>query len=376
VSDELGNPASWPGAAVPTLDFDSRRLPELPSGSGSTNRDDPTARDYSQLQRTRAQVDYAIALLKLYAPDSSALAAHLYAVEGYSEIFLAEVYCSGIPLSTIDFDADYTFKPGSSTDEVLLNAVALFDSALSLAGDSVRFVHLANMGRARSLLNLGRFADAAAAAAEVPDGYQYAVSFNSVVANAAFNFARLFDWSAAFTVSDREGMNGMDFRTSSDPRTRVTARGTHPTSGQTIWHPNKYNVNGATPIVLADWIEARLIESEAALQTGDITNWLGNLNHLRQLAITPALADLSDPGTPETRVDLLFRERAFWLFLTGHRQGDLRRLIRQYGRTQESVYPSGSYSGAFSYGFDVTVPVPLREREINLMYGGCLDRGA
>jgi len=44
------------------------------------------------------------------------------------------------------------------------------------------------------------------------------------------------------------------------------------------------------------------------------------------------LAALTDPGTAEARVDLLFRERAFWFFLTGHRQGDLRRLIRQYGR--------------------------------------------
>ena len=40
------------------------------------------------------------------------------------------------------------------------------------------------------------------------------------------------------------------------------------------------------------------------------------------------LGPLQDPGTPDGRVDLLFHERAFWLYLTGHRQGDLRRLIR------------------------------------------------
>jgi hypothetical protein len=373
LSDELGNPAIALGAAVPTLDVDSRHLPELPSGAGSSNSD-PSP--YSLLQRTRAQAAHAIALLKLYAPDSSALAAHLYAVEGYSEIFIAELFCSGIPLSTIDFDGDYTFKPGSSTDDVLLNASALFDSALSLAGDSVRFVHLAHMGRARSLLNLGQFAEAAAAAAQVPDGYQYAVSFNAVVANDAFNFARLANWSAAVTVSDREGVNGLDFRTSNDPRTRVTARGTHAASGQTIWHPNKYNINGASPIVLADWIEARLIQAEGALQMGDVAGWLGFLNRLRQTAITPALTNLTDPGSSDTRVDMLFRERAFWLFLTGHRQGDMRRLIRQYGRTQETVYPVGSYSGGFSYGSDITLPLPVTERDNNPMYDGCLDRGA
>jgi len=35
-----------------------------------------------------------------------------------------------------------------------------------------------------------------------------------------------------------------------------------------------------------------------------------------------------DPGTQVGREDLLFRERAFWLFATGHRLGDLRRLAR------------------------------------------------
>ena len=36
-----------------------------------------------------------------------------------------------------------------------------------------------------------------------------------------------------------------------------------------------------------------------------------------------------DPGDAVGRENLLFRERAFWLFLTGHRMGDLRRLISQ-----------------------------------------------
>jgi len=39
----------------------------------------------------------------------------------------------------------------------------------------------------------------------------------------------------------------------------------------------------------------------------------------------------------------MFRERAFWMYLTGHRLGDLRRLVRQYGRGEESVYPTGAY---------------------------------
>src|SRR5690606_40849192 len=40
----------------------------------------------------------------------------------------------------------------------------------------------------------------------------------------------------------------------------------------------------------------------------------------------PGLPPLEDPGTDEARVDLLFQERAYWLFLTGRRHADMRRL--------------------------------------------------
>ena len=107
---------------------------------------------------------------------------------------------------------------------------------------------------------------------------------------------------------------------------------------------------------MADWIEARLFQAEAALQSlpndtaSQGTGWLGILNHLRETAISPALTDTTDVGSLDARVNLLFRERAFWLFLTGHRQGDMRRLIRQYQRDEGAVYPVGPYdagSGSF-----------------------------
>ena len=37
----------------------------------------------------------------------------------------------------------------------------------------------------------------------------------------------------------------------------------------------------------------------------------------------------------------MFRERAFWLYLSGHRLGDLRRMVRQYGRSADAVFPGG-----------------------------------
>lgn len=380
---------------------------------------------YSGLQKVRGQASQAIGLLTSYLPEDPWRAGHLYALQGYAELFLAELYCSGIPLSTLDYGGDFTYRPGSTTDEVLAHAAALFDIALASAGDSARFVHLAQVGRARALMGAGAYAAAAAAVASVPDGYRYDVFYTDAIgvdsAAQDRNFARLsFGGSAqpwSFTVPDREGFNGMDWRSSDDPRTRADSVGTN--TSRPIHYPNKYNTLGSSPIVLASGVEARLIEAEAALQANpDDGQWLAKLNALRtngtfevidSQAVTDTtvdstttppdttidttswtydtlwhagsggvdgLAPLEDPGMADGRVDLLFRERAFWLFLTGQRQGDLRRLIRQYGRTQDAVYPVGLHPfEGLPYGPDVTLPVPETEF-LNPLYTGCISRGA
>jgi hypothetical protein len=72
----------------------------------------------------------------------------------------------------------------------------------------------------------------------------------------------------------------------------------------------------------------------------------------------------------------MFSERAFWFFATGHRLGDLRRLVRQYGRAAESVFPTGAYFKGGTYGPDVNLPIPFDELNNPLAQSGCLDREA
>ena len=119
-----------------------------------------------------------------------------------------------------------------------------------------------------------------------------------------------------------------------------------------------------------------MIQAEAALQANDFPGWLAILNAARAFDPSLGLVPVADPGTPITREDLMFRERAFWLFGTGHRVGDLRRLVRQYGRDAETVFPTGAYhkNGA-TIGTDVSVAIPVTERN-NPNFDGCLDRGA
>ena len=53
----------------------------------------------------------------------------------------------------------------------------------------------------------------------------------------------------------------------------------------------------------------------------------------------------------------------------------MRRLIRQYGRTQDNVFPSGQFFKGQTYQTDVNFPVTTSENP-NPNYHGCIDRNA
>jgi hypothetical protein len=368
-------------ASTATPSLDGR---VLPVGSGLTDG------DYSSLQAVRGTATQAIGTLATY--DSAAppaLRGELYALEGYAEILLADFFCSGVPLSAVGYQTDYTYHASSTTAQVYQNALASLDTALTLTGDSARLQNLARVLRGRAFLALGGPANldsAAQAVAAVPDGFQYqlAVNFGNISQNLAANTYLFGIFSVALaTMSDHEGGNGEAYLSSLDPRTTSVQMQQSTTNGPPIVFnlPSKYGFSGFTPFTVADWIEARLIQAEAALQAHDVPTYLAQLNHLRLTATVPGQmasldpltdpgAQLSGPAADTARVSLLFRERAYWLYLTGHRQGDLRRLIRQYGRRQDQVYPTGP-----GYGSDVTAPIPQAEYD-NPLFHGCLDRNA
>jgi hypothetical protein len=332
---------------------------------------------YRELHVIRARSAQGIAALERYAPRiSPALRGHLYALAGVSEILLADMYCSGVPLSTLDFEADFTYRPGSPTAAIYTHAAALFDTALSLASDSIWVLNLARIGKARALLSLGNYSEAANIVKDVPTSFvakfPVRVDEDNLGNTSPIGFGSSF---LGFTVSDREGNNGYPYRSTGDPRTQTIQSGTN-RYGQPVYFPEKYKGPGQdTFVVYASGIEARLIEAEDALNRKEFGIWLSLLNSLRQ-NYAPSLSDIVDPGSDHARVDTLFGERAAWLFLTAHRQGDLRRLIRQYGRTQNEVYPVGSYPGPLGeYGIHVTLPIP-EEEWINPYFRGCISREA
>ena len=179
-------------------------------------------------------------------------------------------------------------------------------------------------------------------------------------------------------MSDGEGRHGLPFLSSGDPRSLGIATYLNVNSGDSMYFPVKYQsvLNTQTlSFTVASGVEARLIQSEGAFHSGG--DWLGILQTLRNTL--SGLPVLTDPGTDSARMALIFNERAEWLYLTGSRQGDLRRLLRQYGQyfnnNSDQVYPSGIYTapGLGTYGPDVNAQIPQSE-SVNPLFHGCLSR--
>ena len=325
------------------------------------------------LGRGRTFAQLGIDLYLEHAPEERGAIGQLYAVRGLAALLLGEVNCNGTPLSEV-VDLKPVYGGPITSDSMTTRAVAELDIALDYASADPRIMNLVRVARGRALTNLGRFSEAASAVAGVPTDYEYHAELTSAgsgLQNPIFNTNSMTDVWGAITVADREGANGLDFVSANDPRVPTELLGTG-RDGETEHYYFTRFTDRYDPIVLASGIEARLIEAEADLQAGG-SRWLSILNDLRAVAIDPPLEPLMDPGTPAGRVDLVFRERAFWLFATGHRMGDLRRLLRQYGRSQNDTHPVGHYKGPQDYGTDVVFILTLSEQS-NPEGFVCMDR--
>ena len=342
----------------------------------TTSNLNPSLSDaYRNLHHARAGAELAANQLQTFVPqpDSTTDIAEMLAIAGFTYTYFAEDFCSGVPFGRVVGDSTIFGQP-LTTEQTYDAAVAKFDSALAHPGLSVdeegTITNLAAVGRGRALLDLGRFADAAAAVADVPTDFVYATEHSESplrLQNAIWNYTNEGLWSLA----DEEGGVGLPYRTAEDPRVPFTD---FEDTGLDLITPqfslDKYDAAGSVSV--ADGIEARLIEAEALLQTNNFSGMRNILNDLRD---TQGLSHLPTAGNFDAAVDQLFSERAFWLFATGHRLGDMRRLVRQYSRDVNTVFPNGDYHKGGVYGGDVNLPLPLEE-ENNPNSAGCIDRNA
>lgn len=343
-----------------------------------------------QLFRTRQRANEAIEALVKLSPASRALIAEMYLARGFAEMQLALDFCNGIPINNV-FKPDPVNESPKSTQVVFQYAAASLDTALTYANGtaaaSVAMNRAIRVVRGRVHLALGQFAEAAAVVSSVPTTFAYQHTFS-------LNTSTNTLWgqgisSRRYSVGDSvEGnarnirvANAIPFASARDPRLPVTIPTSGAINGQdgqtyarttTMW-------GQLTAVDVANGIDARLIEAEAALRAGNTAQWLSLHNALRASPPRlgeiqpPAMPALTDPGSEAARVNAHFREKAFWTFSRGQRLGDMRRLIRQYGRTEATVFPQGVHYKGGNYGKDVNLPVVTDERN-NALFNGCTDR--
>ena len=160
-------------------------------------------------------------------------------------------------------------------------------------------------------------------------------------------------------------------------------------SSQFTAQPNQNKYGQYIDGVVTTGAEARLIELESQLQAGTQAardavfagsehaahRRRGDRRHVKGIErVTVAAMTGSAPTTQDAAIDLLYKERAYWLWLTGHRLGDLRRLVRVYKRDTEAVFPTGKLTSPLdgTYGTSTTITVPFSERN-NPNFQGCLN---
>ena len=329
--------------------------------------------NYLELSRARAAADDAARRYEELDPNTAGHA-EMLALAGMTYVLFGEHFCSGVPFSTIDENENLVYGEPQTRDELFNAAVAKFDDAITVgtAAGNNNLVNLARIGRGRALVNLARWADAATTVAAVPTSFSYDIEHSTNTdrqRNGIWHYA--FN-NGAFSLANREGGVGLNYATSNDPRVAAFNTGTVGFDSETPLIISLLYDEATTPAPLATGVEARLIQAEAQLRAGNGAGMVTSLNQLRSAA---GLGPVADPGTQVGREDLLFRERAFWLYLTAHRLGDMRRLVRQYGRTATSVYPQGEYFKGGNYAPSLVLPISADERN-NPNFQGCLDTNA
>ena len=346
---------------------------------------------YVQLHRARRSSESAARLIAQFFPATDPRIAELTSLSGFTYVAFGEGFCSGVPFASSLTAPQFVEGPPLTTAQMFDTAVVRFNDAIAGLGSATDATsnarrNLARVGLGRALLNNNQFAAAAAAVAAVPTTFIY---FNDYSANTPREENSLWNLNGSnrrYTVSDVEGINGLPYRSANDPRVPWLDQLRNGFDNANRLFEQLRYPNRDADVPLADGIEARLIEAEAALRGGDPVTWLTTLNSLRSqvralmiaryqnyannnpnaFVTNTTLAPLIDPIVQTDRENLMFSERAFWLYATGHRLGDMRRLIRQFGRGAETVFPTGTWHKGGPYGTDVALVVPFNEEQNSL----------
>ncbi len=344
----FGNELMWSNYSPWGRDADLRAVdPEnseyafMPCGSSNSV--------YKPLSSARWMADNVLRLFKewtdeeMLPADRTDMIAHAAAYAGYSLVLLGEAMCS----------AALDVGPELQPNEIFAEAEARFTEAIQAAGtagtDSI--LNLARVGRARTLLNLGRAAEAATDAESVPLDFVIYATYDSEVSRRYNNVHNRTERNQDITID--EPFRDVRFQGILDPRFKVVYQGLASDQKLPLYYTEKYPDRDAD-VELATWEEAQLIIAEA--RGGQEAVAIINTLHAR-VGLPPFTS--SDPA--EIQQQIIY-ERQAELFLETHHLGDMRRYGLEFFPVAGTVYPG---VGAAIYGSQTCYPIPTAETANN-----------
>lgn len=283
-------------------------------------------------------------------PNRTNLIAQAAAYSGYSHVLMGEGFCTSVITEN---------GPEVTPAQIFAAAETRFTDAIAAAQSAGnQDIHrMALLGRARTRLNLGRGAEAAAdARALLAAAPQYVkVATASTSSSRRWNRVGTEFFSGFITVDP----SFRNLTVEGEPDTRVLTQAT--TTGHDavtiVWTVEKYGAtrvadNRNRPIPIATWREAHLIiaEAEGGQEAVD------RINVLRAHWDLPPYAG----GTPAEIVAQVREERARELYLEGHHLNDLRRF-----ELAQTPAPGTPYRQGGIYGDVRCFPLPAVEKTNN-----------
>ena len=304
---------------------------------------------YAPLQFARYQLDDAAERLAGFTdaqvPNRAKLQAEMAAYGGYAYLLLGEGFCN----------MAINNGPLMQRAEVFAVAEQRFTAALAFAAtaNDASLRNMAYVGRARTRLNLGNLAGAAADAAQVTAGF---------VRNAEYSETAPIRENRLYNLNIRNDFLsvGPNYRnltvqgtTVADPRVKVTNTGRIAADALTpLWLQQKFVGSGAAPLAIASYAEAQLILAEA-IETTDPQGAKDAINRARTAAGVPVLN-----GSEGADLDaIVIEERRRQLFSEGQRYYDMLR--------KNIPFPTGVNHKGQSYGPVTCVPLPDVETQNN-----------
>jgi hypothetical protein len=274
---------------------------------------------------------------------------------GYTYLTMGEAFC------TMAFDAGPEVESNAAFQLAEARFTRAIEAATQLGGTAgADLRNMALVGRARTRLNLGRYAEAAADAAQVTTGY-----VRNITASAASTRRNNRVWSQNSSSSNSTSVGpryrGLMVGDSVEKRVPVVESSPprNATDGTRIWEQRKYATAAASQ-PLASWDEAQLIQAEAAARAGNAPLATSFINALRTRAGLPQYAG----GTADQVLAQVIEERRRELFLEGHHFFDIRRFNLPLVPAPGTVFSKGG-----TYGTTRCLPLPDIERLNNPSIG-------